>query len=404
MAQRDLIVSFLSGVPASVRVHFANAPLYLQSPVAQTPQAGYPGGRQGYQQWLSQYRGQDGSLIPGMWRAAGGKASDTIGRVAVMGFSNGCIGVDEVLRGSDSHRIDTVIACDGIHGGYVYKDGKKQLHPPSYKRYINHAALCISENSDFNPHAPVMIITHSVIVPPFPSTTETAHLIWNYAFTKAPEDVQMGDCQFECPTRMHLEHIAQDKVERKVRSGATGKTYVWNGMADGWFDRRAANNLYVFGWGDIEGADVVTRDPTGNADHIFQGQQVLPAMLMEYVVRRWNAECGLVATAGFGADETLECKPGKGRVYTEPVGPKVDYFPELPDGAPVAVCPPPAPGHVLVGGPNPCQTKPASDVQPPVPDPGPPTRHRSPGYDWKDAAAVLGGAAAGFALTRALVK
>lgn len=403
MAQRDLIISFLSGVPASVRGAFDEPPLYLQSPVAQTPQAGYPGGRAGYNQWVNEHRDRDGNVIPGMWRAAGGKSGDTIGRVCVMGFSNGCIGVDEVLRAPDSNRIDTVIACDGIHGGYVVKDGKKQLHPPSYKRYINHAAHCIQANSDWDPHAPVMVITHSVIVPPFPSTTETADLIWRYAYAKAPEDVQKADCDFPCPTKLHLEHIAADDAERKVRSGATKKMYVWNGMADGWYDRRAANNLYVFGWGDAGPKGMRTRDPTGNADHIFQGQQVLPAMLLEFVVGRWNRDCGVVAaTAGLG--EAMACKPGRGRAYGEPADPKVDYYPQLPDAAPPRTCPPPPPGQVIVGSPNdPCATGPAPSPAPgqSPPEPSAPADTTS----WLANAAVFaGGAAAGYVLVRKLSR
>lgn len=398
MAQRDLIVSFLSGVPASVRALFDEPPLYLQSPIAQTPVAGYPGGRQGYQQWLSKYRRSDGSLIPGMWKAAGGQAGDTIGRVAVMGFSNGCIGVDEVLRGSDSNRIDAVIACDGIHGGYVFKHNQRQLHPPSYKRYINHAALCVSENSDYDPNSPVMVITHSVIKPPFPSTTETASLIWHYAYIQSPEDVQEGDCDWECPTRMHLEHIAADKGARKVRNSVNGKTYTWHGLADGWYDRRAANNLYVFGWGDVDAKGLRTRDPTGNADHIFQGQQVLPAMLNEFVVSRWNADCGVVvATAGLG--QAQACVPGKGRPYGAPRGPKVDYVPDLPDAVDPITCPPPPAGRVLVGSPSdPCATAPAPGGELPAPTPSTPSPEPTTSR-LRDAAIFMGAAAGGYALT-----
>jgi hypothetical protein len=198
---------------------------------------------------------------------------------------------------------------------------------------------------------------------------------------------------------MHLEHVAADKTPRKVRSGASGKIYTWHGMADGWYDRRAANNLYVFGWGDVDAQGLRTRDPTGNADHIFQGQQVLPAMLHEFVVSRWNTDCGVVAsaTAGFGADA---CVPGTGRGYTDPQGPKVDYFPNLPDGVDPTTCPPPPPGHVLVGAPdNPCATAPApgGELIPPA-TPLPPTSEPETSR-LRDAALFLGAAAGGYAVT-----
>lgn len=407
MAQRDLIVSFLSGVPNAVRSRFASKPLYLQSPVAQTPQAGYPGGRAGYQKWLSKYRGPGGTLIPGMWRAAGGKSTDTIGRICVIGFSNGCIGVDEVLRGSDSNRIDTVIACDGIHGGYVIKDNKKALHPPHYKRYLNHAALCISTNDDTDPNAPVMIITHSVIRPPFPSTTETANLIWRMAYATAPEDVQEGDCDWDCPTRRHLGDIAANQVPVKIKSGGNNKLYTWHGMVDGWYDRRAANNLYVFGWADRRNGVLVTKDPTGNADHIFQARGVLPEMLREFVVDRWNADCGLVAStsaAGFGHGPPHACVPGGGREYGGDHGPKVDRFPNLPDAAPASGCPAPPDGYVIVGAPgDPCAVTaaPGGHLPPPTdvpPDEAPKTSRL------RDAAVFAGAAAGGYALTNYLSR
>lgn len=119
MATLDLIVSFLSSVPNTIGNMYTSRPLQLVSPVSQFKSAKWPGGRAGYRQWIAQYRDAKGGVIPGMFRAAGGKVGDTIGRVCVMGFSNGCIGVDEVLRASDSNKIDTVFAIDGIHGGYV---------------------------------------------------------------------------------------------------------------------------------------------------------------------------------------------------------------------------------------------------------------------------------------------
>lgn len=447
MAQRDLIVSFLSGVTDEVRDLYKSEVLYLQSPVAQSPAGGYPGGRAGYQQWLAQYRGADGRVIPGMFRAAGGLAGDTIGRVCVMGFSNGCIGVDEVLRAPDSQRIDTVLAIDGIHGGYVLKDGKKVLYPPAYKNFLNQAAYVVSFNPDVDPDAPVMVVTHSVIRPPgFPSTTETAELLWQMTWEKAPEDVLTPDCD-ECSPREHLEHLAGIVFPDggvKIYSNPSKKNFTWTGVADGWYDRRAQNNFYVFGWADIRDGVTVTRDPTGNADHIFEGRVILREMLKEYTVRRWNDDCGQTAGYGLGhhggivdlrnprargrgafflkrrprrrarnlALAALECKPGQGVVYDQGSGGKQDYYPNLPPDFPVQSCPAPSPGQVVVGSPNdPCKTSPAPGPPappPPGPSPGPtpgPGQGTSPkGYGPVAVGALGAGAVVGYYGMRHLIR
>lgn len=399
MAQRDLIVSFLSSVPNAVMSAFRDKPLTLTSPVGQRARGKWAGGRAGYRQWLNQYRDADGSLIPRMWQAAGGKSGDTIGRICVMGFSNGCIGVDEVLRGSDSAKIDVVLAIDGIHGGYVVDrdTGDKVLHPPHYKRYINHAIGVLQENPDVYPHAPVMAITHSVIRPPgFPSTTETADLIWRLAYAKAPEDVLDPSCDWDCAPKVHLGDIAADKTERTITSSNTHKKYTWRGRADGWYDRRAANNFFVFGWGDRDNGKMATRDPTGNADHIYQGRVILPTMLGEFAVKRWNNSCG-VAAAGLG--DIAMCKLGEGRPYDGNPAEKQDYYPEgLPTAAPAVTCPAPPPGRVIVGsGADPCATAPG-EAEAPSPGPIRPRPRRKPTapFDWADAILFAGAAGAGY--------
>lgn len=411
MAQRDLIVSFLSGVTNDVRQLYDGPTLYLQSPVAQTPAAGYPGGRAGYQQWLGKYKGSDGRVIPGMFRAAGGKSGDTIGRVCVMGFSNGCIGVDEVLRAPDSYRIDTVLAVDGIHGGYVYKDGEKRLHPPSYKNFMNQAAHVLSVNPDADPDAPIMVITHSVIRPAFPSTTETADLIWSMTLMndEAPSDFLGPDCG-DCAPKRHLDDLAAVVFEgegAKIYSNPSRKNFYWKGLADGWYDRRAANNFFVGGWADIRDNDVVTRDPSGNADHIFQGRVVLPELLKEFTVKRWNRDCGHTAGYdGIGRDlGQLSCKPGRGVVYDEGAGGKHDYFPTLPDTSGAGICPPPPPGQVIVGAPgNPCATGPAT-IPAPRPTPAPGDLPRGPSrYGLRELAMLAAGGAAGYAASRYLLR
>jgi len=369
MAQRDLVVSFLSSVPPTVELLYQSRPLQLVSPVTQVASGGWPGGRAGYSQWIAQFRDAGGNVIPGMFRAAGGQPGDTIGRVAVMGFSNGCIGVDETLGAADSHKIDTVLAIDGIHGRFA--PGSREPDPIAYKNFLNHAAQVLQHNPSFDENAPVMCITHSSIVPPdFPSTTQTADLIWSLAFSRAPEDVLTLECGFDCPPVRYVEDLAAVRWPdgQQVCSSVTKKCYSWSGLADGWYDRRVANDLFVLGWGDRGDKGITTRDPSGNADHVFQGRVVLREMLKELTAKRWNADCGIIASvAGFGQDDMIGCRPGHGLDYDRAEGGKVDYFPELgPSTPPSPRCPEPPPGYVIVGAPgDPCRAMAA----PPAPAP-----------------------------------
>lgn len=375
--QRDLVVSFLSAMKPEVAGMFTRRPLELVCPVTQGGGGGYPGGRQGYQMWLSQFKDLNGNVIPGMFKKAGLSPGDTMGRVLVMGFSNGCIGVDETLRANDSVKIDCVLAVDGIHGAYTHASGKKELNAASYKRFLNHGVHVLRRSAD-DTTSPVMVVTHSSIVPPgFPSTTETADFIWEKVWpmrlpgTKAP-------CSWPCIPAVHENNLALVYQAKTIK---TTKAFTWSGFADGWYDRRIANNFAVWGWGDLRDGAIVTRDPAGTADHIFQGQFVLHELIKEFAVRRWNVNCGVVvATAGLGDEHGqgaggagVVCKPGAGLVYDYAAGEKVDYFPELPESAPpVPKCPPPPPGHVIVGGDTPCATAPIDEpggitVAPPIP-------------------------------------
>lgn len=402
MAQRDLIISFLSSVPLGISGMYMERPLQIVCPVTQAGGGGYPGGRAGYQQWLSRYGGS-GALIPGLFKGAGGQSGDTIGRVCVMGFSNGCIGVDEVLRASDSNKIDTVLAIDGVHGSWAYSGNDKVLSPPNYKRYLNHAAHVVHQSPDAPGGAPVMVITHSAIDPiQMPSTTETADLIWKLAWEKAPQDVLTLFCDFNCPPIEHigaLTSVAWTKP-KQICSSVSNKCYKWSGLADGWPDRRVANNLFVLGWGDKRGEKIVTRDPAGTADHIFQSQVVLAEMLKEFTVKRWNASCGVVATAGVGqAELPTACTPGQGVVYDEAGGGKYDYFPDLPEyAAPQPTCPAPPAGYMIVGGNGPCTMAP----EPPPPPQVSTRRERDADLSTRVLAAFAG-AAAGFAGLRYVV-
>lgn len=403
MAQHDLVVSFLSSVPGSVLPLFEKKPLQVVSPVTQKAGPKWPGGRLGYRQWLQHHADENGNVIPGLARAAGAQTGDTIGRVAVIGFSNGCIGVDETLGFNDSVKIDTVLAIDGIHGNFGV-DG--QLVPNHYKHYLNHAAHVLARDPEYDTGAPVMCISHSSINPmTFPSTTATADLIWHLAMTKAPADVTTLKCGYPCVPVQRMEALAS--YGEDVKACAQNGCFTWKGFADGWYDRRMANNLYVFGWGDLTPSGAKTKDPLGYADHVFQGRFVLDVLLAQLCAKRWSSVCDPVATAGFGAfGAAASCKPPEGQLYDSAPNDKVDHFPNLSDepgggGIVPEPCPAPPPGYVVVGTKsNPCATIGPSGGGPPPP---PPAGEEPPSRLAQVAVGTLG-VAAGFGVAQAAAR
>jgi len=381
----DLIITFLSSVPDHILERFDRPVTVAHCPVTQSASAGYPGGRAGYRQWLAERMDGERNVVPGIARRVGLSPAD-IGRVCIMGFSNGCIGVWEMLKANDAFKIDTVLAIDGIHGMLSW-DG--QIQPPLYKPLMNFAAHAAQRNPETEPEAAVIVITHSSIGPILgkdkatgriversPSTTQTADVIWQTASTVFPTDYLSTDCGYGCIPNMHVQRIASQHAspielrrpkvcnEDDPPKCTASKWFRWMGIQDGWYDRRGANNTYVFGWGEYRDGQIATKDPQGTTDHIFQAQIVLPAMLEEFCLNRWNRQCFTPAMSGVGGmpaiDPTLvmKCKLGQGIPYSSSTLQKVDFFPDLqPDTSvpPPAGCPTPPEGATLVGTPSdPC--------------------------------------------------
>jgi len=352
----DLIVSFLSSVPKNILAKFTVPPLTLAVPVAPVGH-----GRQFYADWLNGVRDGQGNVIPGIYKKAGGTGA--IGRVAVIGFSNGVdSGVSQVLEANDAQKIDFVGAFDGIHGSFV--PGTTTLLPSSYNKWI---AYAIAAASTKDPDGPQMVVTHSSIEPPFPSTTETGNLIWNAVLGKIPQD-------YASTYYSELDDIVYPggMTIKSIDTAGTGQpmpSWTWKSFDDGWYVRRNANGFSVFGWGDpgvspkgrIKAA---CRDRFNcTADHIFQAQAVLPTILQAYLVERWNPSCGPVI--GLGGEACTRA----GRAYGDgPSGPLASPYPlgvALPQGS--TACPYPPPGQVIVGKPgDPCATESAPILSAPV--------------------------------------
>lgn len=358
----DFILSFLSSVPDSVLSKFAEKPLTYAAPAAPIG-----GGKAFYASMLSSVRDGKGNVIPGFFKKAGGTGS--IGRVAVIGFSNGVdAGLSQLLEANDAQKIDFVGAFDGVHGsfakvgGVAVKDpltGLPLMQPAFYKQWIAAALRAASVKPSDNPRSPIMVVTHSSIEPEFPSTTETANLLWN-------ETLKLAPANYEALYWDELDQIAfpggmNIKSVDTAGKGGAMPTWTWSGFADGWYDRRVCNGLSVFGWGEpglspLKRINARCRDTFNNtADHIFQAKGVLPSILDVYLVRRWNPTCGPVS--GLGDTGASGCARGDGASYDEgPDGPLADpvgIAGQLPQ-RPIACAFPPA-GQSILGAPgDPC--------------------------------------------------
>ena len=351
MSRVDLIVSFLSSVPADVVPKFSRQVLNVVVNAGSDDQ---------YTNWWKQHSDTHGNVFPTVFKqfGAGLPAGSTLGRVGVVGFSRGGIGARETLRANDAGNIDAVIICDGVHGSYI-DPFKKSLFAPQYSPIIA-AGTAAAKNTG---SAPLCMITHSSIIPPgFPSTTETSNLLWDEVLKTAPAN-------YESTYWADLDRLAYPGETGVIRDGSFGPV-AWSAFDDSWFDRRSANNFSVFGWGDPNGkGGVRVRDVAGggHCDHIFQARKVLPALLEFYVARRWNSALG--GTSGIGAsfgalgdDSGAQEYDAKAQQPLVAPGGLTQYIPKIAGG-----CPYPPPGMVIVGSKdNPCALVPGQIPRPPV--------------------------------------
>lgn len=388
MATRDFIINFFGDGPL-----FKQAIAGLKRPylVWSPPRPPIPPGRK-TGDWDA-FLGQFGKKVINMWKnASRAYPGDTLGRIAVVGFSEGCSGVGAVLRCEDASAIDVVIPVDGVHCFYT---GQRPDAPPPPLRAIDPALLWqytafarLAVRSGPPSRSPtgkagkVLAITHSSIRPPYASTTETGLVIWNEAIKGiADADIEDASCDL-CPAKLDevdLSYVVWPNpdlpVGTQIPGGVIGPngyctkrpqtaetnfmppaTFCYRGFADGWSTRRVANGLSVFGW--RWPTPNGTLDPSGNRDHVFQAQMVLPYMVQQYVVKRWNPTCSNFGVEQVDALRDGSCSLGAGEGYFEggPPAPLDNPYP-LGTGIPRLVdeCPMPGPGEIIVGRPgNPC--------------------------------------------------
>jgi hypothetical protein len=204
-------------------------------------------------------------------------------RVALVGFSQGCRGPRAMLKTKDGRRIDSVIACDGIHAQFA--PGSKTRIDPSYLAAWTAFARLASDGSR------LAGISTSSIAPPYPtvSTTSTSDWIWREA-----TGLETAEVQSPIP-----EIILSQRFDPPVvyPAGQSGQL-VWPETT---FDAapimqvRNQGGLWVLNYGNL--------DPTGHNDHLLQAHHVLPMMLTTLLAARWNRTApseGICVLAGAG--------------------------------------------------------------------------------------------------------
>lgn len=165
----------------------------------------------------------------------------TIARVGLIGFSESCAGVREVLRSQDAGLVDTVVAIDGTHAPY----DNQHMPAHSYVRpWAAFAKLCARPESvgRLSRAWRMCVITHSsIVIPGYADTSEVA--------TSIIQELGLPDEGVSWPSE------GGHPLTRAYRSG----------------------DFYVFGY---EGDQA--------RDHVYQANQVTSLVFKRLVAPRLN--------------------------------------------------------------------------------------------------------------------
>lgn len=186
-------------------------------------------------------------------------------RVAMFGFSENGAGLWRFLGSADGANLDFVYFCDALHA--KSSDGMPWV--------VAHGDLALNGRPPGSPYQPGprrLVVTHSSIDPvTYPSTTKTAKEIVDKLL--GPEvgnslvaGTAIGD---PLPTSITQPHAAVTHRNVSYTTPSIKYSVDYNGLTIVGY-----NNL------DIPGG--------GGGDHIYQAEQVMPRVLQEYLVNRWN--------------------------------------------------------------------------------------------------------------------
>lgn len=244
----DIVVSWsFASVPEAVKESFTRPTRYVVLPT--------PPDRA--------YHAQVQALGPNPIRAAIRKYAPDVSptRVALLGFSESCHGVRNLLSSHDAEYVDAVFAIDGIHTPYV---GKKQVDANTMLPWLNFAAKALL-------NVRLFVDTYSSVLPPnFASTTETADWLWSKLTVDEPPVMVPPVPPIEVPP-----------MPIKVGVPPAVVPYTVEYWEPPWLPFRRMGGAVFLG--------CKNRDGPGYADHIYQAKAILPAVLKALLAERWNA-------------------------------------------------------------------------------------------------------------------
>lgn len=243
----DVVISWsFATVPAAQKAAFERPTTFVELPT--------PAGRKYGQQvqgfgWPMPLKGILAKYAPGVEPL----------RIAALGFSESCGGVGVLLKSDDGGKFDAAIALDGIHTA-----PGKQLQPAALAQWVAFARRAAEGVG-------LCVITHSSVVPPYASTTQTANYIWEQA-AETTDYVAIPAAQ-SLPGGAYSTTIGPP-----LSNSPYTITYADN--AELAIEPRRANGLVVLGWKN--------KDGPGYADHRRQANPIREAVLTRYLAARWN--------------------------------------------------------------------------------------------------------------------
>lgn len=174
-------------------------------------------------------------------------------RVALMGFSEGCTGVGQLLSTADGGRVDTVLAIDGIHAGLNY-NGLKPWFEFAKKALVD-ITLFVDSYSSVKP-------------PDYPSTTQTADWIW--------ENLNLGAPHISPPLPPLV--AEPTTIKSNALPGVPSKLVDYPTIP--WKMQRRDHGVVMLGLNNNHSAGV--------ADHQYQAKVMLPLCVRALLADRWN--------------------------------------------------------------------------------------------------------------------
>lgn len=182
-------------------------------------------------------------------------------RVALLGFSESCHGVREILNTLDGEACDAVVAIDGLNIPYFPDTNKPDTNvllpwTLAAMRAVVNTRLFVS--------------SYSSIKPPFAGGEETADWIWKTLTNDEPPVVSPP-----------LPVLSAPPTDIKVGVPPAASPYTVHYPSIPWSLQRRIAGLILLGCSNL--------DPAGYADHIYQAKVLLPLVLSEILALRWNS-------------------------------------------------------------------------------------------------------------------